>query len=220
MAMIPDRYPALLNRLLDDELTGEEGEELAGILKENPECLQDLQRHLFLWEIWSQYTCRERSAQAFLQSWKTRLVAEQDGERFVEDVHRRLYSFGILSHPIFAWLYARRSWVVVSVCLMIVISIVMFRFGSEDITTVHGEGVCSHCILHEGERHNPAMRVHDAEGTKIIYLDMSLLPEKNRRGFCGKPEPIVVRGALRKNKERFTLVVQSLEKEKSVHSTN
>jgi hypothetical protein len=85
-----DRYEQLLGRLLDDELGTEEAEELATWLRKESAALVDVRRHLFLWESYAQHHREERSAGAFVKAWETRLLAEADGQSFVERVETRL----------------------------------------------------------------------------------------------------------------------------------
>jgi len=59
------RYHELLGRLLEDNLSTSEAEELAYALKSSHTLRQDLRRHLVLWEMWSQYQSPERSATRF-----------------------------------------------------------------------------------------------------------------------------------------------------------
>ena len=73
------RYQDLLGRLFEGDLAAEEADELARALNENPSRRQDLRQHLVLWEMWSQDQSPERSAEAFLRAWKTRLRAEDEG---------------------------------------------------------------------------------------------------------------------------------------------
>src|SRR5688572_31527643 len=79
------RYQELLERLLEGELSGAEAEELADGLREWPELRRDLRSHLVLWELWSQQHTPERSSDAFLNAWKTRLrVEREDADAFAE----------------------------------------------------------------------------------------------------------------------------------------
>ena len=73
------RYEELLGRMLEGDLSGREAEEFAAELRANPARLRDLRRHLVLWEIWSQHQAPERSSEAFVNAWKTRLRAETEG---------------------------------------------------------------------------------------------------------------------------------------------
>jgi len=83
--MQEDDYFILLSRLLDDELDEEQGRQLMAFLEQDPERLQDIAKHLGLWELYSQSICTERGAQRFTESWQTRVVADADADRFVRD---------------------------------------------------------------------------------------------------------------------------------------
>jgi hypothetical protein len=87
----PERYQELLSDLFDGELSDAAARELVGGLKARPELLQDLRRHLVLWEMWSQHQAPERSAEAFLAAWRTRLRAEtEEAGVFQETLRNRL----------------------------------------------------------------------------------------------------------------------------------
>src|SRR5262245_64312450 len=85
------RYQELLGRLLEGELSVAEAEELAAELRERSELQRDLRSHLVLWELWSQQHTPERSSDAFLNGWKTRLRVEgEDAEAFAEAMRTRI----------------------------------------------------------------------------------------------------------------------------------
>ncbi|MCP4451583.1 MAG: FecR domain-containing protein [Planctomycetes bacterium] len=88
--MPEDHYNILLARLLDDELTEEQGKQLLALLEEHPNKLQDITRHLGLWDLYSQTTCSQRGAERFLDSWRTRVEAEEDGDRFIRSFEIKL----------------------------------------------------------------------------------------------------------------------------------
>jgi hypothetical protein len=89
--MNSQRYQELLGRLLEGELSDAESEELAAGLKERPEMRRDLRSHLVLWELWSQQHTPERSSEAFLNAWKTRLrVEREDADAFAEAIRTRI----------------------------------------------------------------------------------------------------------------------------------
>ncbi len=88
--MQDDNYAKLLAHLLDDELNEEQGDELLAYLEQNPDKLEDVTRHLELWDLYTQSVCSERSAERFLDSWETRLGAAEDADQFVHDLEARL----------------------------------------------------------------------------------------------------------------------------------
>ena len=89
--MNSQRYQELLGRLLEGELSDAEAGELAAGLKEQPELQRELRSHLVLWELWSQQHTPERSADAFLNAWKTRLrVESEDADAFAEAMRLRI----------------------------------------------------------------------------------------------------------------------------------
>src|SRR5205823_14086112 len=90
LAMNEERYHELLGRLLDDELDSTQGRELADWLPQNPDRRSDVQQHLMLWDLFSQQYQVERTADAFVEACKTRIVAEADENIFVRDTERKL----------------------------------------------------------------------------------------------------------------------------------
>ena len=84
------RYHELLGRVLDEELPPGEAEELTAWLRANPQTRSDLQRHLYLWELFAQQRLAERNADAFVAACQTRIQAEGDARSFIERTERRL----------------------------------------------------------------------------------------------------------------------------------
>ena len=58
--MNQERYQALVGRLLDEETSLAEMEELGQALREEPDRLAEFQFHLVAWELFSQQNCPER----------------------------------------------------------------------------------------------------------------------------------------------------------------
>jgi hypothetical protein len=88
--MQEDHYNILLARLLDDELTEEQGKQLLAFLEQHPARFQEIAQHLQMWELYSQTHCEQRSAQRFLDSWYTRVDAAEDEDRFLRDFELKL----------------------------------------------------------------------------------------------------------------------------------
>lgn len=88
--MTEDNYQILLSRLLDDELTEEQGKDLLAFLEQHPDRFQEIAQHLQMWELYSQTQCQQRTAQRFFDSWVTRVEAEEDEDSFVRDLEVKL----------------------------------------------------------------------------------------------------------------------------------
>jgi ferric-dicitrate binding protein FerR (iron transport regulator) len=95
--MNEERYQELLGRLLDDELDSVQARELAEWLRANPAVQSDVRRILSLWELYSQQRRPERSADAFAEACKTRILAQADKRTFVEGVEARLRQAGAVA---------------------------------------------------------------------------------------------------------------------------
>lgn len=88
--MNEERYHELLGRLLDDELDSTQARQLADWLPQNPDRRSDILQHLMLWDLFSQQCQRERTADAFVEACKTRIVAEADENIFVRETGKKL----------------------------------------------------------------------------------------------------------------------------------
>jgi ferric-dicitrate binding protein FerR (iron transport regulator) len=113
--MNQERYETLVGRVLDDEASSIEVAELEHGLRDQPERAEDFQSHLVLWELWSQECRPERSAEAFVEGWRTRLAAEAQADAFVERTvenleTRRPARFPAWEGLILAIVRARRGW--------------------------------------------------------------------------------------------------------------
>ncbi len=83
-------YERLLGKLLDDDLSTDEAEALLKIVRDDPAKLEDLCRHLEIWQIFSELVCPHRDAERFIQSWHTRIEADDDTERFLHELEKRM----------------------------------------------------------------------------------------------------------------------------------
>ncbi|MBI5380564.1 MAG: hypothetical protein HZA31_01565 [Opitutae bacterium] len=197
------RYQELLGRLLEQELTESEAAELARGLTAQPGLQTDLQRHLVLWEIWSQHASPERSAEAFVAAWATRLRAENEGaDPFWQAVQARLADRRRWFWP--GWRATLWATSAVAAGLAVALWLVVPR-AAQAMVTVQGEAVCTVCILHESGAHLPAVRVR-AEGKPAVYY-LQPTPELHalQDRFCNGPAPITVDGTTQTQAGRTTL---------------
>ena len=81
-----ERFDELLGLLLDETITREGLEELAGLVATDPECLKELRRQLITADQLGQYEDEQRSAEAFIKGLETRLGATEGSKEFVEQV--------------------------------------------------------------------------------------------------------------------------------------
>lgn len=61
-------------------------------------------------------------------------------------------------------------------------------------TTLHGEAVCTACILHLTHEHLPAIRVHDGSTTRIYFVQSDPRAILQLGDFCAAPIPLVATG--------------------------
>jgi len=209
------RYEELLGRLFEGELSEPEAAELAQELSANPGRQHDLQRHLMLWEVWSQHQAPERSAEAFVAAWKTRLRAEnEDGDKFYQAVLDHLGNRGrrFSTWVSALWTALRRpkgmAWAASAAVagLALVFWLAVPR-SAQAMIAVEGEAVCPACVLHEGHQHTPAIRVHTGGKTLIYYLDRTPPLTLGQGYFCTGPHPITVEGKPRTERGRLLLDV-------------
>ncbi|HUL54719.1 MAG TPA: hypothetical protein VLT83_15045 [Opitutaceae bacterium] len=223
--MRAERYEELLGSLLDGVLSAEEAGELAEGLRARPELKRDLAQHLVLWEVWSQHLAPERSAEAFVAAWRTRLRAESEGadvfgngvlaelesrDRWVPTRFLAAPSAGfwrrICAIPglIRSWvetlgLAARRragvAWAAALICAgLLGLFWLAGPRSSRAMVTIHGEAVCTACVLHESHVHAPAIRVTAGGKTQIYYLDRTPAVAGLQDRFCSGPRPAVAEG--------------------------
>ncbi|ACB76439.1 hypothetical protein [Opitutus terrae] len=223
--MTPDRFEELVQQLLDGELPTSGGAELAAELQTRPERRRELRQHLVLWELWAQQQAPERSADAFVAGWTTRLRAERQGERFVAEVEQRIRADADLGdsagcgaespdpasprspHGVFRWWQALQQpagalWAAVSVVAFAAVVWLAMPGRAIATVTVQGEAVCTSCALHETHEHLPAIRVQ-ADGETTIYYVQSDPAEILRIGdYCMAPVPLVATGRMHTEKGR------------------
>jgi hypothetical protein len=207
--MTDEVYERGLGQLLDGEMTPAEAAAFAAHLRDRPDLIRDLQQHLVLWELWSQQQAPERSAQAFADSWQTRLAAEGNAEAFCRAVEVRVarpdQPPGRLSNLAASvrravsslWLPGHRWATLASAAATVALVVGFFWIGAASssagpVVTIEGEAVCTRCILHETHDCRPAVRVV-AEGTeRIYYLDATAAVKECHAPFCSK-DPVRVR---------------------------
>jgi len=83
-------YDTLLGRLLDDDLSVEQAEALLKIVRDDPLKLEDMCRHLEIWQVFSELVCPHRDAERFVESLNTRIAADGDAERFLQELEERM----------------------------------------------------------------------------------------------------------------------------------
>ncbi len=206
-----DRYEELLGILLDGALSPEQAGELAAGLQSEAGLRRDLQEHLVLWELWSQTVAPERSAEAFLAAWKTRLRAESEtagafGGRVLArvaaaEVQPRLLG-GLrdaidraahwLRRPLgIAWTTALAGVTVAAIGWLVLTR------AARATVVIHGEAVCTACTLHEGRAHHPAIRVTEHGVARTYYLDPNPAVDALQDAFCNGPVPADAEGTER-----------------------
>jgi hypothetical protein len=210
MALGRDRYHELLGRLLDGEISDAQAEELALMLSSEPEWRRDFRQHLVLWDLWGQQTAPERSAAAFIAAWKTRLAAEAGADAFGEAVRTKLEAATPRPEPkmskaaISAWLEKwktmlhRPAGLAWAATMTVVVFAGVFWLAlprsAHATVTIHGEAVCTACVLHETHECRPAIRVTAEGTTHVYYLECNRAVEGLQGRFCGGPTPAVATG--------------------------
>ena len=211
--MNPLRYQELLGRLLEGELAGVEADEFSAGLSADPALRRDLRQHLALWEVWSQNQSPERSSEAFINAWKTRLQAEnEDPDAFPNAVRRRFDA----SQPRQTWMErlarllrtgtrrpANLAWAASALILALAAAFwFAFPWSAHAVITLRGEAVCTACVLHETQDHTPALRVVAGPSTNIYYLDRSPALATLQGYFCSGPTAATAEGKARTKEGR------------------
>ena len=211
--MNSQRYQELLGRLLEGELSDAEAEELAAGFRARPELRRDLRSHLVLWELWSQQHTPERSSDAFLNAWKTRLrVEREDADAFAEAMRTRIGAPHLRTGAIeffvrfFLGAIRRPKGMVWAASMLIVISAAVLWFArarsTQAVTVLKGDAVCTACVLHETQDHAPALRVVVGPSTNIYYLDRSPAVTTLQGYFCSGPTAATAKGKARTEEGR------------------
>ena len=207
------RYQELLGRLLEGELSGPEAEELAAELEASHDLRRDLRRHLVLWETWSQHEAPERSSEAFVNAWRTRLRAEsEDANAFAAAVRTRLGTARQRPGAINAFVRfigeaMRRptgvTWAA-SLLFLGLAAVLCFAVprSAHAVTTLSGEAVCTACVLHESHEHAPALRVIAGATTNVYYIVRNPAVTALQDYFCSGPVAAIAKGRARTEKGR------------------
>jgi hypothetical protein len=197
------RFEELLGQLFDGDLSAAEGDELAAMLRADPSRRRELRQHLVLWELWAQQQTPERSASSFLAACRTRLRAERQGESFLEELKTRIPRGAdgpVMPALLGGWWTALRrparlAWaasVMLAACAVFLW--LLTPHSARATTTLHGEAVCTACILHLTHEHLPAIRVHDGSTTRIYYVESDPRAILELGDFCAAPIPLVATG--------------------------
>lgn len=219
------RYRVLADRALEGELDDGEAAELAALLRGNAGLRETFRRELALWELWSQASAPERSAEAFLASWRTRLEAEGSGEAFARDWRRRVRSETLdtssLDRPDAGGArgaLGRRRWlpafggIAAALALGGLASWLALPNRAEALQRVSGQAVCRKCLLGEPHEHTAALRVRDEHGVEhVCYLLPDNAVPHAYGNFCDKPVPVVVTGIVRREGGCETIEVRRVE---------
>lgn len=194
------RYDELVSLYFDGEPSEAELEELSEILKTDATKAADFQQELFIWEAWSQERAPERSADAFLAGFHTRLRAEEDAPDFELSVTKQLKE---QKNP-FVW----QPLMAIAAVLVILLSLSVF-FNPADISTglvatakanhvqIQGECVCLRCTLKTEERCKLAIRYQNEKGeVQLIRLKRNPELRKYVKCFCHGPTAASIEGEI------------------------
>lgn len=210
MALDCDRYHELLGSVFDGEISDAQAEELAQMLSSEPGWRRDFRQHLVLWDLWGQLTTPERSAASFAAAWKTRLAAEAGAEEFHEAVRTKLEAAtpqrGRLGPGVAiktwwgAWKAALHrpaglAWAtIITVVVFAGLLWLALPRSAHATVTIHGEAVCTACVLHQTHECRPAIRVTAGGATRIYFLETNRAVAGLQEHFCNGPAPVIATG--------------------------
>ena len=127
--MNKERFDELLGLLLDEEISGEQLEELAKLVAEDGDCLKELRHQLVTADQLSQYEDEQRSAEVFIEGLKTRLGATEGSEKFVEQVMETVQDSQagtadniievVPVEPQAGWLWGGRFWAIAATVVLL-----------------------------------------------------------------------------------------------------
>lgn len=213
--MSRDRYEALVGALLEDgRLSPDESEELASLLKADGALRDDLRRQLILWDLCAQQHAPERTAESFVAACHTRLRAsgEPEDAAFLDALRHRLATPKRPAGVIRRWIRGPLALAWAAPLAAAVLAIVLWLGAPREAvaTTLHGEAICTACMLHESHEHRPVLRYHDGAEEKLCYLECELAVAHAIGNYCAGPVPIDATGGLRREEGRLVLAVQAL----------
>jgi hypothetical protein len=226
-----DRYEYLLSVLLDEDLCEGDAAELLAGLREHPELQRDLRQQLILWDVWSQRVAEERSAEAFVEAWKTRVHAEAGSDQFSRSVLDRIGApLAAFRYRVPFWKRWRPLQIGFAICALTLLAaagwwahqqfsepetppphpLVLPKPGTGQTVTIAGEGVCVWCVLREGPPQRPAIRVKQDGVTRIVYLEFRGYSTALHHYFTGGTT-VTATGVLREENSRLILTVRRVE---------
>jgi len=212
--MSASRYDELVAALHEDGLAAAEADELAALVRAQPELRRDLRRQLVLWELWSHQQAPERGAASFLAACRTRLRAESEGESesFLAALHQRQTRETRRTPPGRRWLRGPLAfaWAAPLAAALVALVIWIAMPRTAQATTLTGEAICTACMLHESHEHRPVLRIQDGGTTRLCYLESDHPLHREIGNFCAAPVPIHATGGLRTENGRLILAVQAL----------
>ncbi len=208
--MTEARYHELLGQLLDGVLSEAEAEEMRQELERDPSRLHEVREHLMFSDLLAQEHSPHRTAESFWRTLQTRL--DTDANAPVHEAAQRSPS------PIKPPGRLKRGYMIVGIAAALLISITVasqwprrnlgqgntpqpapgtpgLNSGKATLVSLHGEVVCAHCILHQTEECQPAVRVREQGHEQTFFLsDNAISRDFNRKQGCGRtPAPAPLR---------------------------
>ncbi|HLP08538.1 MAG TPA: hypothetical protein VK178_10250 [Opitutaceae bacterium] len=213
------RFEELLDRLLENELSDADGDELANALRAEPGRGRELRRHLALWELWSQQHAPERSVEAFCASWRERLRAEEEPDGFLAAVRSRIAldagdggtQISLREWWRALWRAPRAVWLPAATMTVLAVFFgVWLAHRAEAMVTIQGEAVCPACVLHIGHEHVAAIRTQEGGSARVYFLAPTPELASMQPYFCSGPNPITIEGRLVVEADRTTVSVNRI----------
>jgi hypothetical protein len=228
--MNQERYEQLLAVLLDEELPPAAAAQLLAGLCKYPQLQRELRQQLILWEAWSQQVAQERSADSFVEAWKTRALTAGESEAFSQSVMEKIGApLEAFRHRIAFWKRWRPLQIAFAVFALAFLAMAGWWTqqqltkgepvpavvqlpapGPDGTVTVTGEGVCIWCVLHEANHPGPAIRVRQGGSTRIVHLDFPGYSYALHHFFEGGTT-VTAKGILREENGQTILATRSIQ---------
>ncbi|SIN71324.1 hypothetical protein SAMN05444166_0344 [Singulisphaera sp. GP187] len=224
------RYHELLGQLLDGSLSEADAGELRRELESDPDRFRDVREHLMLSDLLAQELAPHRAPEAFWQGVQSRLNAPSDEGAAVEastpprpfalePPARRKYgrlAAGIaagvlLSFALVSQWFASKPHGVNNVPLSS--GSLESRLPGATQVSLRGVVVCVHCTLHQTEKCQPAVRIHEEGHEETLFLDDNAVRRDfNRKQGCGRtPLQVLAEGTMHTENGRPLLAATRLE---------
>lgn len=109
----------------------------------------------------------------------------------------------------------RKSWMFALVTVVVLAGLLAVRSYAGDEITINGEGMCAHCMLHQGTECQTVIQVKQGDKTMTYYLANNDVTKKFHPAVCSAKAKVTATGTVSEmdGKAMFTASKISVVKE-------